>query len=149
MKIRTMQTNALRGLLYEFGATFAQGRKALFKDVEQALEGLADQLPQMVRDSLREQVARIKAMGADMLTIENRLGLQLKADPHMQRIAQILGVGLVTATAAIAAIATMGEKPGRSNQGASSVPGWAWCPSKRARAEKSGWAASPSGATRM
>ncbi len=31
MKLRTKQTNALRGLLYEFGATFAQGRLALFK----------------------------------------------------------------------------------------------------------------------
>ena len=106
MKMRTMQTNALRGLLYEFGATFAQGRKALFKDVEQTLEDLSAQLPQMVRDSLREQVARIKAMSDDILTIEKRLGLQLKADPHMQRIVQIPGVGLLTATAAIA---TMGE----------------------------------------
>jgi transposase len=106
MKMRTMQTNALRGLLYEFGATFAQGRKALFKDVEQTLEDLSAQLPQMVRDSLREQVARIKAMSDDILAIEKRLGLQLKADPHMQRIAQIPGVGLLTATAAIA---TMGE----------------------------------------
>jgi transposase len=28
MKMRTMQTNALRGLLYEFGATFAQGSQS-------------------------------------------------------------------------------------------------------------------------
>jgi len=106
MKMRNMQTNALRGLLYEFGATFAKGRKALFKDVEQALEELSAQLPQMVRDSLREQVARIKVMSEDILAIEKRLGLQLKVDPQMQRIAQIPGVGLLTATAAIA---TMGE----------------------------------------
>jgi len=106
MKMRTMQTNALRGLLYEFGAIFAKGRKALFKDVEQALEDLADKLPQMVRDSLREQVERIKALGQDMQAIEKRLTLQLKADPQMQRIAQIPGVGVLTATAAIA---TMGE----------------------------------------
>lgn len=106
MKMRTMQTNALRGLLYEFGATFAQGRKSLFKDIEQTLEDLCGQLPQMVRDSLREQVARIKAMSEDMLAIEKRLGLLLRADPQMQRIAQIPGVGLLTATAAIA---TMGQ----------------------------------------
>jgi transposase len=106
MKMRNMQTNSLRGLLYEFGATFAKGRKALFKDVEQALEELSAQLPQMVRDSLHEQVARIKAMSQDMLAIEKRLALQLKADPQMQRIVQIPGVGLLTATAAIA---TMGE----------------------------------------
>jgi len=106
MKMRTMQTNALRGLLYEFGAIFAKGRNALFKDVEQALEALSPQLPQMVRDSLHEQVARIKALSQDMQTIDKRLALQLKADASMQRIAQIPGVGLLTATAAIA---TMGE----------------------------------------
>jgi transposase len=106
MKMRTMQTNALRGLLYEFGATFAKGRSALFADVEAKLESLADQLPQMVRDSLREQVARIKALTQDMQAIEKRLGLQLKADPNMQRVMQIPGVGLLTATAAIA---TMGQ----------------------------------------
>ncbi len=106
MKMRTMQTNALRGLLYEFGATFAQGRNALFKDVEAALDALSHSLPKMVADSLREQVLRIKAMSTDMLAIEKRLALQLKADAAMQRIAQIPGVGLLTATAAIA---TMGE----------------------------------------
>jgi transposase len=105
-KMRTMQTNALRGLLYEFGATFAKGRNTLFKEVEQSLEELSSQLPQMLRDSLHEQVARIKALSQDMLAIEKRLALQLKADPQMQRIAQIPGVGLLTATAAIA---TMGE----------------------------------------
>jgi transposase len=106
MKMRTMQTNALRGLLYEFGATFSKGRQALFKDVEQALGELSQKLPQMVRDSLNEQVVRIKALSQDMLMVEKRLALQLKADTQMQRIAQIPGVGLLTATAAIA---TMGE----------------------------------------
>lgn len=106
MKMRTMQTNALRGLLYEFGATFAKGCKALFSEIEQALDKLSDQLPLMVRDSLREQVARIKALSEDIQRIEQRLRLQLKADPQMQRIAQIPGVGVLTATAAIA---TMGD----------------------------------------
>lgn len=106
MKMRIMQTNALRSLLYEFGATFAKGKRALFKEIEATLEGLAHTLPQMVRDSLREQVVRIKAIEVDMHAIETRLQVQLKQDPQMQRITQIPGVGLLTATAAIA---TMGE----------------------------------------
>ena len=106
MKMRIMQTNALRGMLYEFGALFAKGKKALFNEVEQALEDLAGALPQMVVDSLREQVARIKAIEADMLAVEKRLAQQLRADPDMRRIEQIPGVGLLTATAAIA---TMGQ----------------------------------------
>lgn len=106
MKMRNMQTNALRGLLYEFGATFAKGKKALFNEIEETLEGLAGTLPQMVVDSLREQVARIKAVMVDMQAIEQRLTQQLRLDPKMKRIAQIPGVGLLTATAAIA---TMGD----------------------------------------
>ena len=106
MKMRTMQLNALRGLLYEFGATFAKGHKALFGELEQALAGLSAQLPQMVADSLREQVARIKALSVDMAAIEKRLAVQLKGDADMSRVAQIPGVGLLTATAAIA---TMGQ----------------------------------------
>jgi len=106
MKMRIMQTNALRGLLYEFGAVFAKGKKALFSEIESTLEALADTLPKVVVDSLREQVLRIKTIEADMLTIEKRLKLQLRQDPQMQRIAKIPGVGLLTATAAIA---TMGD----------------------------------------
>lgn len=106
MKMRTMQSNALRGLLYEFGATFAQGSKALISQVESALEGLSEQLPQMVRDSLREQVQRIQVLSQDIAQIDKRLALQLKSDADMQRVAQIPGVGLLTATAAIA---TMGQ----------------------------------------
>ena len=104
-KMRIMQTNALRGLLYEFGATFAKGKKALFKDVEATLERLANTLPQMVADSLREQVARIRAIEVDMHAIEKHLQLQLTEDPQMLRVAQIPGVGLLTATAAIATMA--------------------------------------------
>jgi transposase len=106
MKMRTMQVNALRGLLYEFGATFAKGHKALFAEVEQAFVDLSAELPQMVVDSLREQISRIKALSEDMASIEKRLALQLKGDQDMQRVAQIPGVGLLTATAAIA---TMGQ----------------------------------------
>lgn len=106
MKMRTMQVNALRGLLYEFGATFAKGHKALFTEVEQAFVDLSAQLPQMVVDSLREQISRIKALSEDMASIEKRLALQLKGDQDMRRVAQIPGVGLLTATAAIA---TMGQ----------------------------------------
>lgn len=106
VKMRTMQTNALRGLLYEFGATFPQGTKALLGEIEAALEDLAGSLPQMVIDSLREQTLRIKALSEDIAAIERRLAVQLRQDPQMQRVAQIPGVGLLTATAAIA---TMGE----------------------------------------
>lgn len=108
MKMRAMQTNALRGLLYEFGATFARGKNALLSEIEAALERLIsnNRIPQYVADSLREQAQRIKALSVDIKTVEQRLQERLKCNAAMKRIAQIPGVGLLTATAAIA---TMGE----------------------------------------
>lgn len=106
MKIKLMQTNALRGLLYEFGAAFARSRNALFSEIEATLERLASDIPQYVADSLREQVQRIKQLGTDIKAIEVRLAQRLRGDEDMKRVAQIPGVGLLTATAAIA---TMGE----------------------------------------
>jgi transposase len=101
-----MQSNALRGLLYEFGAVFAKGKKALFSEIEVTLERLAKNIPQYVADSLREQMGRIKQIEQDIKTIERRLAQQMRADADMLRVAEIPGVGLLTATAAIA---TMGE----------------------------------------
>ena len=106
MKIKTMQSNALRGLLYEFGAVFAKGKKALFGEIEAALERLAKDIPQYVAASLREQAGRIEQLEQDIKIIESRLAQQMRADADMKRIAEIPGVGLLTATAAIA---TMGE----------------------------------------
>jgi len=106
MKIKTMQTNSLRGLLYEFGITFALGNKAMLSQIEEALQTLSKSVPQYVLDSLRDQVQRIKDLVKDIKVVEQRLTQCLRADVDMQRIAKIPGVGLLTATAAIA---TMGQ----------------------------------------
>jgi transposase len=106
MKMKAMQSNALRGLLYEFGATFAKGKNALFSEIEAALESLVNDIPQYVADSLREQVQRIKQLAQDIKAIEVRLAQRLRTDADMKRVAKIPGVGLLTATAAIA---TMGD----------------------------------------
>lgn len=57
-------------------------------------------------DSLREQAQRIKQLAADIEAIELRLSQRLRTDTDMKRVAAIPGVGLLTATAAIA---TMGD----------------------------------------
>ena len=106
MKMKAMQSNALRGLLYEFGATFARGKNALVGEIEAVLEALSRHIPQYVADSLREQVQRIKDLVKDIKAVEARLAQRLRDDEDMQRVAQIPGVGLLTATAAIA---TMGQ----------------------------------------
>lgn len=108
MKIKTMQTNALRGLLYELGVTFAKGKKALANEIEAELDKLeaGNSLPQYIADSLREQSRRVKTLVEEIKRIEVRLNERLKTNADMKRVARIPGVGLLTATAVIA---TMGE----------------------------------------
>lgn len=104
MRMKILQTNALRGLPYEFGATFARGKNALFSEIEATLESLVEDIPQYVVDSLREQVQRIKQLARDIAALEVRLNQRLRTDEDMSRVAKIPGIGLLTATAAIAAM---------------------------------------------
>lgn len=106
MKFRIMQTNALRGLLYEFGEVLPEGARALAGAWPAALARLAERLPAMLLDSLREQWARVQQVESEITAIERRLASVLRASTSCQQIAAIPGVGLLTATAAVAA---MGE----------------------------------------
>jgi transposase len=102
MKMRIMQTNELRGLLYEFGIVLPEGHRALLKDLPTALREAQAKLPAMLIDSLDEQVRRINQLEADIGSIERRLSQQLRDTPACKAIAEIPGVGLMTATAVVA-----------------------------------------------
>jgi len=104
IKFRIMQTNALRGLLYEFGTVLPEGARSLAKAWPAALAALSEQLPAMLLDSLREQWARVQRMENELAAIERRLTSVLRASAACQQIAAIPGVGLLTATAAVAAM---------------------------------------------
>jgi transposase len=106
VKFRTAQINGLRGLLTEYGEVMPQGKAGLKKGIAEALQRLADRLPAMVIETLREQWARIGTLDEQIVEIERRLKIWHKEDQACQRIADIPGVGLLTATAAVA---TMGE----------------------------------------
>ena len=66
MKTRIMQTNELRGLLYEFGVVLSEGHRALLKELPAALLEAQVRLPAMLTDSLNEQVRRINDLDADI-----------------------------------------------------------------------------------
>lgn len=104
MKIRIMQSNEIRGLLYEFGSVISEGYTALRKELPAALGQAHDRLPAMLMDSLYEQVRRIESLDRDIAAIEQRLSQQLRCTPACQTLAQIPGVGLLTATAVVASM---------------------------------------------
>jgi transposase len=104
MKMRIMQTNEIRGLLAEFGIVLPEGHQALLKDLPNALLAAQRRLPATLIESLREQVRRIDTLQADIATIERRLTQQLRETPACRTLAEIPGVGLLTATAVVASI---------------------------------------------
>jgi len=104
MKFRIMQTNALRGLLYEFGEVLPEGYGEFSTRISGALAKVADRLPAMLIDSLREQWTRVQATDKEITALERRLRVALRDNQECQKIAEIPGVGLLTATAAVAAI---------------------------------------------
>jgi len=106
VKFRTAQINGLRGLLTEYGEVMPQGKAGIKKGLAEALQLLSDRLPAMVIDTLREQWARIGKLDEQVGEIERRLKTWHKEDVASKRIAEIPGVGLLSATAAVA---TMGD----------------------------------------
>lgn len=102
VKFRTAQINGLRGLLTEYGEVMPQGKAGIRKGITEALARLSDRLPAMVIDTLREQWARIEKLDGEIATLEQRIKRWLKEDAARRRIAEIPGVGPLTATAAVA-----------------------------------------------
>jgi len=106
VKFRTMQINGLRGLLTEYGEVMGKGRAALDKAIPQVLGRVAERLPAVVIDTLREQWSGLTKLDEQVASIERRMREWKKEDPQVQAISQIPGVGLLTSTAAVA---TMGD----------------------------------------
>ena len=106
VKFRTAQINGLRGLLTEYGEVMPQGKVGIKKAIAETLQRLSDRLPSVVIDTLREQWERVSILDKQVTDIERRLAQWLKQDPASACIFEIPGVGLLTATAAVA---TMGD----------------------------------------
>ena len=106
VKFRTAQINGLRGLLAEYGEVMPKGRAGLKRDILGVLERIAERLPAMAVDSLHDQWARVLQLDEEIEVIERRLGLWHRDNESSRRLAEIPGVGMISATAAVA---TMGD----------------------------------------
>jgi transposase len=106
VKFRTMQVNGLRGLLTEYGEVMSKGRAALNKEIPAALGRIAARLPAALIDTLREQWNGLARLYEQVAEIERRIREWKKEDRVAKAISEIPGVGLLTATAAVA---TMGD----------------------------------------
>ncbi|VFR23847.1 Mobile element protein [plant metagenome] len=94
MKFRLMQANALRGLLAEYGEVMGTGAASLAKAMPEILARLMERLPTVLIDSLREQFSEIDTVNQRIDALERRI----------RELSEIPGVGLLTATAAVASM---------------------------------------------
>jgi transposase len=106
VKFRTMQINSLRGLLTEYGEVMGRGRAALDKAIPAVLARISDRLPMVLIDTLREQWDGLTKLDEQIAVIERRLRQWMLEDKAVKAITAIPGVGVLTATAAVA---TMGD----------------------------------------
>ena len=116
MKMRIMQTNALRGILAEFGIALPVGHNQLLKTIqgELARAQQADQLTADLVLSVQEQLKRIDTLQEDIDHLGQRLRAMIREDRQMQAIQQIPGVGDLTASALVAAVGDLSTfKSGR------------------------------------
>ena len=104
MKYRLMQTNALHGLLAEYGEVMRKGHASLVKNVPEILTRLSERLPAVLIDSLREQLSEVERTGDRITDIERRIRELSRNDPGVKAISDIPGVGFLTATAAVASM---------------------------------------------
>ncbi len=84
VRIRVMQINQLRGLLYEFGAVLPQGRRPSIEAAKGALASLADQLPAMRRADRADRTAHSR-MAPQRCSMQTDLGNSRCRRAHRDR----------------------------------------------------------------
>ncbi|NVH78225.1 IS110 family transposase [Paraburkholderia sp. JPY432] len=102
IKFRTMQSNGLRGLLTEYGEVMSKSREKLDKEIPAVFERIAERLPASLIDTFREQWSGLAKLDEQIAEIERRMREWKKEDKAVKAISEIPGVGLLTATAAVA-----------------------------------------------
>ena len=104
MRMRIMQTNALRGLLYEFGIVLPAGHRILLKRIHEELAKAQDHdsLPGVLVVSVQEQLKRIDSLQVDIDQLDKRLASLAKQNQQMLALQAIPGIGPLTATALVA-----------------------------------------------
>ncbi|NDY93765.1 IS110 family transposase [Ideonella livida] len=101
---RTALINRLRGLLAEFGLTFAQSPQALRSALPDVLEDASNELPGDLRLALQRGLAHWDQLDAEMAWCEQRIAQHARSDSRAKKAAELMGVGPITASAVVATV---------------------------------------------
>ena len=103
MGTRTSRINALRGFCREFGLLVPQGARTGVEAISRVLADPNSPVPGLIRGSMKPLVEEIHLLEARIAQLERELTEVAKHSPACTTLLSIPGVGLLTATAMVAA----------------------------------------------
>lgn len=101
---RTRRINLLRALLCEHGIVFPTGAVTVQRRISALIDDPDAPLPPLLRTLLRAGLDEIRGLEAQVTMIDRELGRIARLHPIACRLQQVPGVGIITATAMIAAV---------------------------------------------
>ena len=114
VKARTAQGNQIRGLLSEFGVIIPQGIRSITKQIPEILEDGENGLPGTMRNLLERLTENLKEMDRQVKELEEKIQLWHRENVASRKLAEIPGLGPITASAIVATVGDAREfKNGR------------------------------------
>jgi transposase len=111
---RTAVVNEMRGLLIEFGIVIPQGIRNVAPHLAGILEDAANDLPTLFRSLLHRLSEHYKELDRQVLELEHEIKIWHRESENSRKIAEIPGIGPLTASALVASISDAREfKSGR------------------------------------
>jgi transposase len=106
VKVRTMQANQVRGVLYEFGVVVPRSWRSLLQQASAVLgDNHRHEVPQLISGELQRQLEGLRELSARIEQLERTIRSFHRQDEAGRRIQAIPGVGPLTATAIVASAA--------------------------------------------
>ncbi|MCE3231569.1 MAG: transposase, partial [Alphaproteobacteria bacterium] len=101
---RTALANQIRGLLAEYGIVIAQGIGNLRRKLPEVLEEENNELTSLSREIFTQLYEDLRSIDQKVKALDKRIEILCQQSKDCQRVAQIEGIGPLTATALVAAI---------------------------------------------
>ena len=103
MGTRTSRINALRGFCREFGIAIPVGARTGVEAISRVLADPHTAVPELIRGTARLLIEEIRLLEARIAQLERELAALARLSPACTTLLSIPGVGLLTATAMVAA----------------------------------------------
>jgi transposase len=102
---RTARINGMRAILREHGFPIGVGARVALKRIRALLEDATIALPDLVRQTVWIVLQETRDLEARIATVDHQLAQVVRAHSVARRLHQIPGVGVITATALVGAVA--------------------------------------------